>query len=451
MLPLRSSNARLALAGALALALAACTNANSGGATSASASPAPGAAVGFVRMDDLVKVHPLYSELTRLDDDMAALQFKSLGENIAQSGADLASQEAEMQRELDAAAARTKKQLADLEKDYTGRERAAVAAALGGSAGGSIAGGADIDASINATLRAQAQKAEADAQKNFNTYRDQLVAQDRAAMISLQQSLNDRARRTYDARLAELQKKETDLAFQLAQDDSAERLSLRAKLTNLALDDATREEIKTQLAAIDQKEADQVAALRNRDQAELVALQKQLHDETTADLNKQAKDMQTRTIAKISARNESMRKELLEKLKPSVPGGSTTHTEVAGGVPPDMREKLQNLHQKYQNDFAKDANKTIADFQKFKADITLRFEKLHGLDGAAQNDARKQLDTLQRQRGELYDEMVAQIGREVKTIAQRRGISTVISEVVAPANGVDLTDDAEKDIESLHE
>jgi hypothetical protein len=47
--------------------------------------------------------------------------------------------------------------------------------------------------------------------------------------------------------------------------------------------------------------------------------------------------------------------------------------------------------------------------------------------------------------------MVAQIGREVRMVAQKRGIDVVVSDVVAPAGGVDLTADAEKDIESLHE
>jgi hypothetical protein len=61
------------------------------------------------------------------------------------------------------------------------------------------------------------------------------------------------------------------------------------------------------------------------------------------------------------------------------------------------------------------------------------------------------MDALQKQRVDLYQEMVAQIGREVKTIAARRGIAVVVSAVVAPAGGVDLTTDAEKDIESLHE
>ena len=56
----------------------------------------------------------------------------------------------------------------------------------------------------------------------------------------------------------------------------------------------------------------------------------------------------------------------------------------------------------------------------------------------------------QKKRDDLYQQMVAQINREVKTIAQQRGVSTVVS-TVAPAGGVDLTGDAMKDIETLHE
>ena len=56
----------------------------------------------------------------------------------------------------------------------------------------------------------------------------------------------------------------------------------------------------------------------------------------------------------------------------------------------------------------------------------------------------------EKKRDDLYEQMVAQIDREVKTVAQERGVSTVVS-TVAPAGGVDLTGDAMKDIETLHE
>jgi hypothetical protein len=93
----------------------------------------------------------------------------------------------------------------------------------------------------------------------------------------------------------------------------------------------------------------------------------------------------------------------------------------------------------------------IAQFQKTRTDLLRRFGEISGVDEAAQAGADKEMDSLRKQRGDLYNEMVAQIGREVKTIAEKRGIEVVVSDVVAPAGGVDLTADAEKDIESLHE
>jgi Skp family chaperone for outer membrane proteins len=116
-----------------------------------------------------------------------------------------------------------------------------------------------------------------------------------------------------------------------------------------------------------------------------------------------------------------------------------------------MRSRLQALHAQYQKKFNADASATIAQFQKTRADLTKRFREIAGIDANAQAGANRQMDSLQKQRGELYNEMVEQIGREVKAVAAKRGINVVVSDVVAPAGGVDLTADAEKDIESLHE
>jgi hypothetical protein len=130
---------------------------------------------------------------------------------------------------------------------------------------------------------------------------------------------------------------------------------------------------------------------------------------------------------------------------------TVTQTAAAPALPPDMRAKLEALHKKYQDDFNKDAKATLDDFAKTRAGLAERFQKLQGVDAAAQAGSDKQLAALQHQREQLYDQMVAQIGREVKLIAAKRGIDVVFSDVVAPAGGVDLTADAEKDIESLHE
>jgi len=444
-----SSNARRAvwLASAFALSLAACARQNA----TTTASPRPvDSRVGYVRMDQLVKKHPLYSQLARLDEDLQALQLRSVGPEIAHSGDEIAVEEKRLQRELDLAAERTKKTLADKQAEYAKREQVAINAAVGGGAGGGPGGNA-IAGGIATQARAQQQSVLQDAQKNLDTYRKSVIAQDQSAVESLNASLAERASRTFRAKADELQKKESDYALSLASEDATERLSLRTKLSNLALDDTSREEVKKQLAEIEKKESDALAAMKNRDQATLAALQTRLHDSVRVELRTQVATMQKRTLSKINERETSTRKELVARLQPLPQSARAGGVNVPAGIAPDMRAKLEALHQKYQTDFDRDARATIASFQQTRADLTRRFRELSNVDRTAQAGATKQMGALAKQRGDLYGQMVAQIGREVKSIAEKRGINVVVSDVVAPAGGVDLTADAEKDIESLHE
>jgi len=437
----------LLLGGALACSLAACARQS---ATSAESPRPVDSRVGYVRMDALVKKHPLYTQLARLDEDLQALQLKSVGPEIARSGADIALEEKRLQHDLDVAAARTKKALTDKQIDYAKREQAAINAAMGGSTGVGPGGGA-IAGGIAAQARAQQQSVLRDSQKNLESYRREVISQDRSAVQSFNTSLAERAARTYRAKADELQKKESDYALSLASADAAERLSLRARLSNLALDDASREDVKKQLGDLDKKESDALAAMKNRDQSTLAALQTQLHDDVRTQLRTQVAAMQKRTLAKINERETSTRQQIVARLRPLPQSAAGGTVSVPAGVAPDMRAKLEALHKKYQSDFDKDASQTIAVFQATRADLTRRFRELGAVDRTAQTGAAKQMNVLQKQRGDLYGQMVAQIGREVKTIAEKRGINVVVSNVVAPAGGVDLTSDAEKDIESLHE
>ncbi|MBC5822309.1 MAG: hypothetical protein GIX01_10055 [Candidatus Eremiobacteraeota bacterium] len=428
----------------LAFGLAACSH----GTTSSEVTATPGpdnGKVGYVNMDALVKVHPLYPQLAHLDDDVAALELRSVGPQIARSGADIARQEAQLQRELDEAADRTKRALGDKQQEYAKQEQAAIAAALG--AAGSQNGSGSIAASVAAQARVQAQRVTAASQANVDTYRRQLVDQERTAAATLDRALGERAAREYRARADELARKESDYALSLASADAAERLSLRTKLSNLALDDATRAEVTKALAALDRKEADAVGAMRNRDQATLAAFQVTLHARVRRELAQQIGSLQKRTVAKINVRQQQAQSQIVGQVGLPPTGG----VAVPPGVGPGMRQKLETLHARFQHDFDRDASQTVAQFQRTRAELTRRFHALAGADAADRSGAERQIDALQKQRGDLYGEMVAQINREVKVIAQKRGIGVVVSNVVAPAGGVDLTSEAQKDIESLHE
>ncbi len=411
--------------------------------------PPHDARVGYVRMDELVKVHPLYSQLARLDDDVQALQLRSVGSEIARSGADIEKEERALQAELDAAADRTKKALTDKQAEYAKREQAAINAALSTAGGPSGPGGGAIAGGITETARSQAQTVAAAAQHNLDVYRAQLIGQDESAVRALDAALGERAARSYRNRAEELQKRESDFSLQQASNDAAERLSLRTKLSNLALDDASRADVKKQLDALDQQEADALAAMKNRDQATLADYQTTLHASVKSELDAQVAQIRKRTIAKINEREQATRRQLIAQIGLPPQGGTSGSGAI--GISPDMRAKLEALHRKYQSDFNRDASQTVAQFQKTRADLTKRFQQLAGVDSDAQAGAQKQLGALQKQRGELYQEMISQIGREVKVIAEKRGIDVVVSDVVAPAGGVDLTADAEKDVESLHE
>jgi hypothetical protein len=413
--------------------------------------PAGAGSVGYVRMDDLVSKDPLYGQLSKYDQDIAALQLRSVGgQQVAQSGADIQKEQGELRRELQNAADRTRDLLRQKQTEYQDRENAAIKAALA-AAGAPVGPGAgQVAGQIQATSNEQTQAVARQAQASLDTFRKETIAQDVAQVNSLRASLQESADRTYRARAESLHEKESTFALQQASADAAQRLSLKTKLSNLPLDDASRKDITDQLDALDRKEADALAAMRNRDQATLATLQQQLRGQTNTEYTKEVVAIHDRTTAKLKDRTNQTRDTLIKQLG----GKVTAQGSVTVGSPaltPDMKAKLQDLHKQYQDQFQKDADATVKAFYKTRDDLTRRFAELHGVDAGAQGDVAKQINDLRKQRQDLYDEILAQVGREVKLVAERRGVAVVFSVIVAPAGGVDLTDDTEKDIESLHE
>jgi len=239
----------------------------------------------------------------------------------------------------------------------------------------------------------------------------------------------------------------------LANEDASQRLALHTKLSSLALDDAAREDAQNQLKALDRKESDALAAQRNRDQQTLANLQAQLHTQVQQELNAEVSSIEKRSSGSLAARQQ-----IVQRQSASV--GGTVIATSAGGRPqpqanpnlsPQLRAKIQQLHDVYQKRFEDDAKTTIASFEATRADLSRRYAELHGVNDASVGGAQAQIVQLRKKRDDLYDQIVAQIEREVRVLAQQRGISVVLSDVVAPVGGVDLTPDALKDIESLHE
>jgi hypothetical protein len=435
------------LAAVALLALASCAHAST---TAPAPTPTPNGEVGYVRMDELVKKHPLYGQLAQYDTNIAALNLDALVPHALAAGPELKREEAALNAQLNAAAKRTNDLLNAKGREYQQRENAAIAAALAQAHAPNGPSVGSVQGQMEATARGQVANVNAQAQSDLDAYRKQLEQQDMAQIGAAQRTLAARADRTYRAKAEELTAKEAALSLKLASDDSAERLSLRTKLTSLALDDADRDEANKELAALDQKEADALAAQRNTDAQTLATLQTQLRAQIATEMQTQVAPIRARSLARYRERVAELHNEFGPQGGPLIAGGPHAGPATAN-LPPDLRSRILKLHADYTAAFQHDARSTIADFNKTRTDLSRRYALLHGTDAAASASAQAEIVSLEKKRADLYAEMVAQIGREVKTVALQRGISVVVSDVAAPAGGIDLTDDAMKDIETLHE
>jgi hypothetical protein len=405
--------------------------------------------VGYVRMTDLVKHHPLYSQLTGYDNSIQALNLRTVVPEVAKPDASILKAEAALQSELRAAAEHTRRLLAEKSAAYQAREQQAIALALRAPAG-QAPSAAQIAQQINRTARQQSQSVAAQANRDFDSYRKTLVAQDTGELRAAQKTLGDRAGRQYRAKQDELQAKESALSLAQANRDASERLSLRTRLSSLALDDTQRDAVRAQLAALDRGEADALAAMKNRDAQTLATLAAQLRADVARQMQAKADEIHGRSVAKLNLREQDIRRQFGgPPAATALPGANAAPGSVA--LSPQLRATIKALHDNYQQQFNADARSTIDDFAHTRDDLRRRYEQLRGIDASAQSGAAAQIASLTKKRADLYGQMVAQIGREVRLLAQARGISVVVTDPVANGGGVDLTSDALKDLESLHE
>lgn len=443
---------RFLLAFAALGALAACAH---GGSSPSSGSSPTDARVGYVRMDDIVKKHPMYGQLAQYDQNIAALNLSAVIPRAVAVSPDLKRQESDLERRLSEAAKRTDTVLRAKGEEFQKRENVAIAAALRSASAPGGATVAGVTGTMERTAQGQIAGVNAGAQNDLVAYQKQLQAQDNAQIVAMQRTLTARADRTYRAKADQINAGESALSLKLASDDATQRLSLRTRLSSLALDDAARDDAQKQLADLDRKEADALAAQRNRDQPVLAALQTQLRDQVQAQMRDQVAQIHAKSVARYRARQGDFQKQFAAPSR-----GPLITTKIVNGkqvavvdpaLPPPLRQRIETLHANYAKAFQADAKATIDDFNKTRANLKARYDALNGSDQSAAQNAQNEIASLRKKRADLYEQMVSQIGREVKTIAQRRGIQIVVSNPAAPAGGVDLTDDAMKDIETLHE
>jgi hypothetical protein len=394
---------------------------------------------GYVRIDEAVKRDPLYSQLSQLNDAIAAITLKSSAPAVPLGARQIAAQTVELNRELRAAQDRANKILAEKQRTYASREQQAVAAAL--KAAGISGSGALAAAQMSGASAAQEQQAASAANADLQAYQQSVVAQDNAATNSIANQLQAQAAQKYRAKAEQLQQNETDLTLRLTQQDAGARLAIKMRLSNLAMDPAARQKAESDIASINARESAQVGAMRSADTATLKAYRAQLDRETGDAIRSQVGAISAQTRSKLVERRDEVGTQL-RSLAPVAP---------AAHLSPKVQAQIAQIQRQYAGAFAADTGKTIADYNATKNDLDRQFAALHGADVGATGATAKELDSLQKRRDDLYQQIVAQIERDAARIAKDRGLSIVFINIWAAAGGYDMTNQVISDIESQHE
>lgn len=394
---------------------------------------------GYIRLDEAIKHHPLYPQLTQLDDAIAAINLQAVPRQVPLGAAQIAAQTKELNGELRDAQVRANKILAQKQRDYENKENEAVSAAL--AAAGIRGSGAAAASQMSGASAQQAAQAARAADADLQAYQQNVIAQDSAATSTIAKQLQDQAAQKYLAKAEQLQQNETDLSLRLTQSDASARLAIKMRLSNLALDPAARKQAQDQLAAINAKESSAIDAQRTADAATLRAYRAELDRETGDAIRNQVGAIHQQTRSKLEERRNEVGSQIRSLGAPSMPSN----------VPPDVQARIAAIHHKFVGEFQSDAAKTIADYNATKSDLDRQFAALHGADVGATGAAGRELDTLQKRRNELYQQMVTQVENDARRIAKERGFSIVFSEIWSAAGGYDLTNQVISDIAGQHE
>jgi hypothetical protein len=394
---------------------------------------------GYIRLDEIIKHHPLYGQLSQLDDAIAAIGLQSVPRQVPLGASQIAAQTKELNQELQDAQVRANKILAQKQRDYENRENQAVSAAL--AAAGIHGSGAAAAAQMSGASSQQAAQAARAADSDLMAYQQNVIAQDSAASSTIAKQLQVQAAQEFRAKAEELTQNETDLSLRLTQSDAAARLAIKMRLSNLALDPAARKQAQDQLAAINAKESAQIDAQRNADAATLRAYRAELDRQTGDSIRNQVGAIHQQTRSKLEERRNEVGSQIRSLGAPAMPSN----------VPPDVQARIAQIHRQFIGEFRADAAKTIADYNATKSDLDRQFAALHGADVGATGAAGRELDALQKRRGELYQQMVAQVKNDARRLAKERGFSIVFSEIWSAAGGYDLTNQVIADMQGQHE
>lgn len=370
---------------------------------------------GFVRMETLMRTHPLAGDLANLDRQIAALQAQIGAPRIARDVAYLRAAQTSLQQELEGAATRARALLHEHGAALEAQERAQISAL--------IERREDIGRRFGALLSEQRE-----------AYAKELGHDRQQAVRTLAVSIEERDARLLQNKADELRQRERDEAMKLAQADSGERTSLEAKAANPRLSDADAKAVAAELSVLDAKEDAQRKANLAADGQLLAGLRAQLRSDSQREFSEQVARLQRASSAELRARGEVA----AVQAQASVPALPAPKESPDNGA---LAAQIKAIHAHFQERLDADTRASVAAFKATHARIQARFDALVRERRDAQRDLVNEIQRLQRQRDALSARMTSQIRSETVSVAEHASIDVVLTDVLAESHAVDLTDD----------
>lgn len=393
--------------------------------------------IAYVNLDDVVKHDPLYSQLNQIDDAIAMVELVGASPRVPHSAAEVARESAQLRAEIAAAQRRIQSIAAQKQQAYAARARAAIAAAL---AAAGVKNPANVAGAMGMVSAQQAQQAQIQAGKDLMTYRQSVVQQSSAAAQSIVRQLQREAAQKLQAKAQQEQQVESNLALRLSQEDAPRRIAIQTRLSMLALGQIERQTLQAELDQMQARENAAISAQRSADVRTYAAYRAQVEAQTNAAIHAQLTTLQSQTRDKLIGKRNAV----IAQLRNVAP-------MPVASISPATRAQIQQIAEQFQDQYTRDVQDAIAQYEQTNAALEVEYAMLHGADAEADSAEEQEVALLQQRRQTLYDQIVDHIRGEAERLAKAKGFDVVFSGVAAAAGGYNMTNELISDIESEHE
>lgn len=400
---------------------------------SAPATVRQGGTVGSVRLHDIYTLHPLAAVLAADDRQLLTMRLLAQTDATMDQSRAIAAAQNRMQHELQTIAVQAQKKLNARAAELTALERRDMNALLTASAhqASSDRAAADTIDHADAAMAQLARTQHRDFSAGVGAEQRQVLAGARAGLAT-----QDNA--ALQLRAEQYTQAENAYAAELAQRHTDRLISLRLRLADTHLAPAEHDRAAAELRDLQQSQVQDLAARKAADLKSLTQYADDLRDHRAI----------AATAISETAASEGRKALEIDQAQAALATPAPAPVVTAAPVDARLRSELSAIHARYQNRFAEDERRSVADFAAKRTQFQNRLRDLGQADQREHAATLQNYATLQTARGRVQEQMAQDVNGIVAQIAARRGLHAVIADPLGSSAGVvDITPDVLRELQ----